>query len=175
MDAFAVAVASGMTMGRVNLRQTLRLAWHFGLFQALMPILGWAAGAGLYVLIKGFDHWVAFALLIIIGVRMIVGAFKSGAEPQVLKDPTRGGTMVLLSLATSIDALAVGLSISALQIRIWGPALIIGVVAFGFTAVGLQLGRMAGSRFKFSKYAEIIDGLVLIGIGLRILIEHMRG
>lgn len=172
MDAFAVAVASGVAMGTVDLRQTVRLSWHFGLFQALMPILGWGAGSGLYPFIKGFDHWVAFALLVLIGLRMIIGALKNDSGHGTVKDPTRGGTMVLLSLATSIDALAVGLSISALHIRIWRPALIIGVVAFCFTALGLQLGRFAGSKCKLGKYAEITGGLVLIGIGLRILVEH---
>lgn len=172
MDAFAVAVASGVTLKEVDLRQMFRLSWHFGLFQAVMPIIGWSIGSGLLHLIEKIDHWVAFLLLAVIGMRMILGALKSETEKIDTNDPTKGRTMVMLSLATSIDALAVGISMSMLQITIWRPALIIGIVAFIFTAIGIHLGRMVGANFKLEKYAEIIGGLVLIGIGLRILWEH---
>ncbi len=172
MDAFAVAIATGVTLKTVNSRQTFRLAWHFGLFQSLMPIIGWTIGSTVYQLVEQVDHWVAFLLLVFIGLKMILGAIKSEDGKIKTNDPTKGGTMVLLSVATSLDALAVGLSISLLKISIWRPALIIGIIALTFTAVGIQLGRIVGANFKLDKYAEIIGGLVLIGIGFRILWEH---
>lgn len=172
MDAFTVAVASGVTLKKVDFRQTFRLSWHFGLFQALMPIIGWSIGSGLFHLIEKIDHWAAFVLLALIGLRMIISAVKSDNGKITINDQTKGGTLVMLSFATSIDALVVGLSISMLQIAIWRPALIIGIVALTFTAVGIHLGRLVGANFKLEKYAEIIGGIVLIGIGLRILYEH---
>lgn len=172
MDAFAVAIATGVTLKTVSSRQTFRLAWHFGLFQSLMPIIGWMIGTTVYQLVEQVDHWVAFLLLMFIGIKMIIGALKSEDGKIKTNDPTTGGTMILLSVATSLDALAVGLSISLLKISIWKPALIIGIIALIFTAVGIQLGRIVGANFKLDKYAEIIGGIVLIGIGLRILWEH---
>jgi putative Mn2+ efflux pump MntP len=172
MDAFTVAVASGVTLKKVDIRQTFRLSWHFGLFQAVMPIIGWSIGSGLFHHIEKIDHWIAFLLLAVIGMRMIFEALQSEAEQIKANDPTKGGTMIMLSFATSIDALAVGLSMSMLQIAIWRPALIIGIVALTFTAIGIHLGRIVGANFKLDKYAEIIGGLVLIGIGVRILWEH---
>lgn len=172
MDAFTVAVASGVALKKVDIRQTFRLSWHFGLFQAVMPIIGWSIGSGLYHLIEKVDHWVAFSLLSIIGARMIFEALKSEDDKFKANDPTKGGTMVMLSFATSLDALAVGLSISLVKISIWKPAAIIGIVTLAFTAIGIQLGRIVGANFKLDKYAEIVGGLVLIGIGLRILWEH---
>ena len=172
MDAFAVAIASGISLKRVSARQTFRLAWHFGVFQALMPIIGWAVGSTVYQFIEKIDHWIAFLLLAIIGLRMIIGAIKSDGEKSRRNDPTRGGTMVMLAIATSIDALAVGLSLSMLQVSIWQPALIIGIVALIFTAIGIHIGQIVGTNFRLDKYAEIIGGIVLIGIGVRILVEH---
>ena len=172
MDAFAVAIATGVTLKTVNSRQTFRLAWHFGLFQFLMPIIGWTIGSTVYQFVEKVDHWVAFSLLVFIGIKMILGALKSEDGKMKTTDPTKGGIMVMLSVATSLDALAVGLSISLLKISIWKPALIIGVIALTFTAIGIQLGRIVGVNFKLNRYAEIIGGLVLIGIGLRILCEH---
>jgi putative Mn2+ efflux pump MntP len=172
MDALAVAIATGVTLKAVTSRQTFRLAWHFGWFQFLMPVIGWAIGTTVYQLIEQVDHWVAFGLLAFIVMKMILGAFTPDDGKIKMKDPTKGSTMVMLSVATSLDALAVGLSISLLKISIWKPALIIGVIAFTFTAIGIQLGRIVGANFKLDKYAEILGGLVLIGIGLRILMEH---
>lgn len=173
LDAFAVALVSGITIKRVSGRQTFRLAWHFGLFQALMPMAGWGAGLTIHSLIEKVDHWVAFALLVFIGVRMIIEALKREPESKIDKpDPTKGVTMVMLSVATSIDAFAVGLSLSFLRVSIWWPALVIGLVAGLFTIIGLHLGRFLSGGSRLGQYAELIGGLVLLGIGVKILYEH---
>lgn len=167
-----MAIATGISLKRVSARQTFRLAWHFGMFQAVMPIIGWTFGSTIYQFIEKIDHWIAFLLLAIIGLRMIIGAIKSGDEKSRHNDPTKGGTMVMLAVATSIDALAVGLSIAMLQVSIWRPALTIGIVSLTFTVVGVHIGRIVGANFRLDKYAEIIGGIVLIGIGVMILVEH---
>ena len=172
MDAFAVSIAAGMTLRRVSGRQTFRLAWHFGLFQAVMPIVGWAAGLTIQNLIAAIDHWVAFVLLLIIGGRMILSAIRNDTDQLEGAEPTRGWTLVMLSLATSIDALAVGLSLAMLQVSVWRPAVVIGVVAAAFTVGGLALGSYAGRRLGLTRYANLAGGLVLLAIGVRILHEH---
>jgi len=171
MDAFAVAIASGVALGTVSKRQTFRLAWHFGLFQALMPIIGWGLGTAVNQYISSFDHWVAFGLLAFIAIRMIAEALGHGDEART-GDPTKGGTMVMLSVATSIDAMAVGTSFALLGISIWIPVLVIGVVAAAFTTIGLHLGSFVSRVERVGKAAEIIGGVVLILIGFRILWDH---
>ncbi|HET6494714.1 MAG TPA: manganese efflux pump MntP family protein [Thermoleophilia bacterium] len=171
MDAFAVAIGAGLTLGHVDARQTFRLAWHFGLFQAFMPILGWLAGLTVASWIAPIDHWIAFGLLAVIGGKMIYEALRHGDEERSRADPTKGWSLVLLSIATSIDALAVGLSLALLDVPIWYPAIVIGLVAGGFTAVGLHLGKRFGALL--GRRMEIVGGVILIGIGLRILIEHL--
>ena len=171
VDAFAVAIAAGVSLCNVSFRQTFRLSWHFGFFQAGMNIIGWAAGLTVRSLIESVDHWIAFGLLCFIGVRMIREAMGDDDEKKGI-DPTRGKTLVLLSVATSIDSLAVGLSFSLLHISIWVPALVIGVIATLLTIVGLHLGCMLGSASRLGNRAEIIGGLVLVAIGLNILHEH---
>ena len=172
MDAFAVAIASGVRLKRVSLRQFFRLAWHFGLFQTLMPIIGWSAGLTVRDTIERFGHWLAFGLLAYVGLNMIREAFKLEEDARRHKDPTRGLTLVMLSLATSIDALAVGLTISMLKVSIWTPALIIGLVAGLFTFLGLYLGKSVGSAERLSPIAEVLGGVVLLVIAAKILIEH---
>ena len=172
MDAFAVSVAAGVTLRRVSGRQTFRLAWHFGLFQALMPIIGWAAGLTIQTYIEAFDHWIAFALLAIIGGRMVLAGIRDEEEQLGKGGPTRGWTMVMLSIATSIDALAVGLSLAMLRVSVWIPALVIGLVAGAFTAGGLHLGGFVGRRLKVARFAALAGGIVLLGIGANILREH---
>ena len=172
MDAFAVAIATGVRLKRVSFRQFFRLAWHFGLFQAMMPVIGWAAGLTVRESIERYDHWIAFALLSFVGVNMIREAFKLEDDAREKHDPTRGMTLVMLSVATSIDALAVGLTISMLQVAIWFPALMIGLVAGVFTVVGLHLGKSVGSAERLSPVAEVLGGVVLLAIGVKILIEH---
>jgi putative Mn2+ efflux pump MntP len=172
MDAFAVAIATGVQLKCVDPRQTFRLAWHFGLFQALMPILGWFLGLTVRGFIESYAHWIAFALLAWIGLRMLKEAFETDTEEAERCDPTRGMSLIMLSVATSIDALAVGLSMSVLGVSIWYPASIIGVVALVFTAAGMHIGRLIGGATRFGQYAEVLGGTVLLLIGLRILSEH---
>ena len=172
MDAFAVSIATGVCLKEVNHRQVFRLSWHFGLFQALMPIIGWSAGAAVHTYMVAFGHWIAFGLLTLIGVNMIREAFKPEDCDVLLNDPTRGWSLVMLSLATSMDALAVGFSVSMLDISIWLPAFIIGVVACLFTIIGLQIGKRIGALTPLGFYAEMLGGVVLIGIGANILHQH---
>jgi putative Mn2+ efflux pump MntP len=172
MDAFAVSIASGVSLRTVSARQTFRLAWHFGLFQAMMPIIGWGAGFTVRSRIEAYDHWVAFALLAFVAQGMLRSAFKGGPAEADAKDPTKGMTMVMLSVATSIDALAVGLSLSMINVSIWTPALIIGLVAGAFTTVGMHLGKAIGSMAQLSRWAEMTGGIVLLAIGINILREH---
>lgn len=172
MDAFAVAIASGVSLKQVSIRQTFRLAWHFGLFQAMMPVIGWSAGLTVRRHIEAFDHWLAFALLLFVAQGMIRSALGKKDNTENDKDPTKGLTMVMLSIATSIDALAVGFSLSMINVPIWTPALIIGLVAGVFTTVGIHLGKMIGSMPILSRCAEGIGGLILLAIGVNILSEH---
>jgi len=174
MDAFTVALAVGLHLsdeGRVGPRQYFRLSFHFGLFQFLMPILGWAAGITIRTYIETFDHWVAMGLLTYIGVKIIREARER--REYTRPDPTRGISLVVLSVATSIDALAMGLSLAILGVSIIYPSIIIGVVAAVFTFVGLSLGKKLGLRWR-GKIA-VLGGAILIGIGLKILVEHLFG
>ena len=172
MDAFAVAIATGVTLKTVSPRQSFRLSWHFGLFQALMPIIGWFGGETVYTFVQHYDHWVAFVLLAFVGGHMIREAFEKDEHEEEKKDPTKGMRMVMLSVATSIDALAIGFSLSMIHVRVFFPAVIIGIVALTFTLVGLQLGAKLGSGSRIAHYAEIAGGVVLIVIGLNILYKH---
>jgi len=172
MDAFAVAIATGVRLKRVSLRQFFRLAWHFGFFQAMMPVIGWTAGLTVREAIARYDHWIAFVLLAYVGGNMIRESFKLERDARDQRDPTRGLTLVMLSVATSIDALAVGFSISLLKVAIWVPALVIGLVAGAFTGLGLQLGKAVGKAERLSPVAELIGGAVLLIIGLNILRAH---
>jgi putative Mn2+ efflux pump MntP len=172
MDALAVAIATGLHLKRVSLRQTFRLSWHFGLFQALMPIAGWLPGVEFQARLRNFDHWIAFVLLIAVGGKMILEAVRPAERRRRSSDPTRGGSLVMLSVATSIDALAVGLSLSLLGVPIWWLAVLIGITAAAFTAAGMHLGCYLSGASSFDRYAEIFGGLVLIVIGLVILREH---
>ena len=170
MDAFAVAVAAGLTLPKVTPRHVFRLAWHFGFFQFLMPVVGWLAGGRLSQYVAAFDHWVAFGLLAFIGGKMIYEAFFLSPQKRAATDPTRGWTLLVLSIATSIDALAVGLTLAFLQVAVWTPAVIIGIVAAAMTAVGICFGRRLGARWQ--KGAEVAGGIILILIGIRIILSH---
>jgi manganese efflux pump family protein len=172
MDAFAVALAVGLHLARnggVAPRQYFRLGFHFGLFQFLMPIIGWLAGTTVRSYIESYDHWLAMALLTYIGIKLIREGRRS--EDYHLADPTKGMSLVVLSIATSIDALAMGLSLAILGSGIIYPAAIIGVVASAFTLSGLALGRKIGGAWR-SRVA-LIGGLILIGIGVKVVCEHL--
>ena len=173
MDAFAVAVACSLTMGKVSKRQIFRFAFHFGLFQAMMPVLGWSAGRMVYQYIAAMDHWIAFGLLAFVGGKAIYQALCGDKEQLWKGDPTRGISLVIFSIATSIDALAVGLSLSVLDVKIWYPALIIGIITAVMTTIGMLLGCRIGARF--GKLMEVTGGLILICIGLKVLISHWVG
>jgi putative Mn2+ efflux pump MntP len=174
MDAFAVSVVAGLTLERLTRRHVFRLAFHFGLFQALMPAIGWSAGSVLRRSIAAFDHWVAFALLAAVGGRMIRDALRAQpGHPRSSGDPTSGWSLLALSVATSIDALAVGLSLGVVGAPILVPALVIGLVAAAFTGVGMLLGRQIGALWQ--KRVEVAGGLILVGIGGKILLEHLLG
>ena len=170
MDAFSVCIGAG-TQERTNgPRPTFRLAFHFGLFQFLLPVIGWLAGTTVERYISSFDHWIAFALLAFVGIRMIRSGFDPNGEPHK-NDPSRGWTMVLLSIAVSIDALAVGLSLGVVGIFVWYPAIVIGVVTGLMSWLGLRIGNRLG--MKFGKRMELIGGIVLILIGVRIVLTHL--
>ncbi|MFH1754202.1 MAG: manganese efflux pump MntP family protein [Candidatus Latescibacterota bacterium] len=171
MDTFAVAVAGGLILEPLTKRQVFRFGFHFGLFQAFMPVLGWLAGVAVYNNIKVFDHWIAFALLAFVGGKMIVEALRDKESERVIKDPTKGWSLVILSFATSIDALAVGLSLGILDKAIWIPALMFGAVTAALTVMGMLLGRRIGALW--GRRVEVVGGLILIGIGAKILIEHL--
>jgi len=175
MDAFAVAIATGVNLKQVSFRQTFRLSWHFGLFQAMMPVIGWGLGATVQRYMADYDHWVAFILLALVGSNMLreaVMADEDEENPRPRKDATKGMTLVMLSVATSIDALAIGLTMSMLQVSIGTPAIVIGIVAGLFTIAGLHLGKRVARLTWLSSWAEIVGGLVLWLIGLNILREH---
>ncbi len=172
MDAFSVAIGIGAVRGRVSPGPVLRLSISFGAFQFFMPILGWLAGSTVVERISAYDHWVAFGLLLFVGARMIHESLAGeGRERRDREDPTRGWTLLMLSLATSIDALAVGMTMALLKTPILYPSAIIGVVAFAMTMAGMLAGRRLASLF--GRKVELLGGLILIGIGIHILIEHM--
>ena len=170
MDAFAVSIVTGMAVAPVTPRHTFRMAFHFGLFQFLMPILGWLAGNGVVAYISAYDHWAAFGLLGFVGGKMVLEA-RHEKRPDRSVDPTRGLMLVGLSVATSIDALAVGLSMAFIRVSIWVPSVVIGLVAAGLSTVGIVFGSRLGSRW--GRWAELVGGIVLISIGTRILVSHL--
>jgi putative Mn2+ efflux pump MntP len=169
-DAFAVSVAAGSTGATRGHRSMVRLSFHFGLFQSIMPILGWLAGLSIERYVHTFDHWIVCGLLVWVAVHMIRSA-RADEENVVRQDPSRGMMLVILSVATSLDALAIGLSLALLRVSIWYPSVIIGVVTGAMSFVGIFLGQ----RFsrKFGKRAAEMGGVLLILIGVRILLAHI--
>ncbi len=170
MDAFAVSIASGVIIRRQQLRKAVTFGLMFGGFQMLMPVLGYGAGRTFRSHIMAFDHWIAFGLLLAIGVKMIYEALRMEAIERSAPEMT-GFALLGLSIATSIDALAVGISFSFLSVAILLPVLIIGVVTFGMSFMGVLLGNKFGGLFE--KKIEILGGIILIGIGVKILLEHL--
>ncbi len=173
MDAFAVAISTGLVLREVTGRQTARLAFHFGFFQALMPVIGWVIGRSVAASFDSYGPWVAFSLLAFIGGKMVLDGWRGrggDSERAERGDPTKRYSLIFLSVATSIDALAVGVSLALIDVSVWFPALVIGLVTAALTTLGMRLGRRLGARL--GPVAEILGGLVLIGIGLRILLER---
>jgi putative Mn2+ efflux pump MntP len=169
MDAFAVSIAAGTSLRAVTPRHVIRLASYFGLFQFLMPIVGWGLGATVSAHVAAYGHWLAFALLTIIGGKMLLEAAR-GAGTRARRDPTRGWMLVALSVATSTDAFAVGLSMAFLQVAILLPCVVIGLVAAAFSTVGIVFANRVLGRW--GRAAEVLGASILILIGVRILIEH---
>lgn len=168
MDAFAVSVCKGLSVKRLKPRHCVITGLYFGGFQAGMPLLGWLLGKQFETLIKSVDHWIAFALLCIIGANMIRESFGDPDELNALFSPR---AMLPLAVATSIDALAVGVTFAFLDVDILSSVLMIGCTTFLFSAAGVKIGHSFGTKFK-SK-AELLGGIVLIAIGIKILIEHL--
>ncbi len=172
MDAFAVAVVTGVVLKPLTGRHVFRLAFHFGLFQFLMPMLGWLGGIAVRRYVSQIDHWIAFGLLAFVGGKMLrEGVSGEESHSSAATDPTSGWSLVVLSVATSIDALAVGLSLAMVGSTIVIPSLVIGIVAAGFTTCGMILGRRLSSFW--GRRVELMGGLILMGIGLKILVEHL--
>jgi len=175
IDCFTVSLCIGSTPRYVSARSALRLSFHFGLFQGGMAYLGWLLGSSFVSLIENVDHWLALLLLAWVGIRMIAEGFSSQEEElkESCEDRTRGKSLVMLSIATSIDALGVGLSLAFLNADILVSSLLIGITSLVLSIVGLLGGRKIGQRF--GKKAEIFGGLVLLLIGLRIVLSHTLG
>jgi len=170
MDAFAVSIAAGTSGKLSGKRATFRLSFHFGLFQAMMPVIGWFAGIYIANLISAVDHWVAFGLLLFVGIRMIISSIQPDTE-TFAKDPSKGASLVILSVATSIDALAVGLSLAMIRVNIWYPCVIIGLVTALLSVIGIRAGKFFGK--KLGPRMEFIGGVILILIGVKILLTDL--
>ena len=164
-DAFAVSISGGISTKHVNLSRSLKMAFFFGVFQGLMPVVGWFAGSTFYDYIKNFGSWIALALLSMIGIKMIIESFNH--ENKGVKNYFNTKTLFLLAIATSIDALAVGFSLKFLEVDIFVPAIIITVVTFVVSLLGIFIGKKAGNIF--GRKAEITAGLILIGIGIKLI------
>ncbi len=171
VDAFAVTVGLACSLSGLGRQQVFRLAFHFGLFQFMMPVIGWFIGENLLKLISSYDHWVAFGLLLLVGLRMVRQSFRNEDEKYQGKDPTRGWSLLVLALATSQDALAAGFGLAVLGINIWISALVIGLTAFSLTWVASRVGPLMGR--VFGRRAELVGGLILILIGVKILLDHL--
>ena len=168
MDAFAVSVCKGLAVKELKLKHMLSAGLYFGGFQALMPTIGYFAGSYFSDMISDYDHWIVFALLLAIGANMIKESF---SETEELNSSFGFCNMFLLAIATSIDALAVGVSFAFLQVNILYAAAFIGVITFALSAAGIRIGNIFGSRYK-SK-AEAAGGIILILIGFKVLLEHL--
>ncbi len=169
MDSFAVSIANGLCHRNLTSKRKVVISSSLAIFQALMPLLGWFFGKGLNKYVRALDHWVAFILLGFIGAKMIYEGLNADKEGNLCKE-LKPARLLAQSFATSIDAFAVGISFAVLNQEIVRPVCIIGIVTFFFAYIGLKLGKLLGQKFEY--YIEIFGGIVLIGIGIKILIEH---
>ena len=170
MDAFAVSIVSGAAYKRLNIKHALRMALFFGGFQAFMPLIGYLAGLGLKEYIENYDHWVAFGLLVAVGGKMIYESFAMKPAKNNY-DPSNIFVLLVLSVATSIDALAIGVTLSIITNKIFTAVIIIGVVTFVLSYSGVFIGKRFGHFFE--NKIEALGGMVLIGLGIKILAEHL--
>lgn len=170
MDAFAVSLGIGTNGTANSARSVFRVSFHMGFFQGLMTFLGWLAGSSVAGLISAFDHWIALGLLAVVGIRMIQSGFSKDTDAPK-SDASHGSTLMMVCIATSIDAMAVGLSLAMLNTSILPPSLVIGFVTLGLSIFGLLVGKSLGH--SFGKRMEILGGVILNGIGIRILITHL--
>lgn len=171
MDAFAAAICRGLEMKKFNIKHALVIALLFGGFQALMPFLGWLLGKQFASYIESFDHWIAFSLLVLIGGKMIFDSFKKEEVASGVTDKLNFPKLLLMAIATSIDALAVGVTFAFLGASIGVSVAVIGGVTFAISFAGVAIGKLIGGRFK--NKAELIGGIVLVLIGVKILLQHM--
>lgn len=170
MDSLAVSITSGLTLKKIRLRNALKIAIFFSLFQATMPIIGWLAGVNLGNFVSEIDHWIAFGLLTFIGSRIIYNSIYKKSSSQII-NPLKNSSLILLSIATSIDALIVGATFAFLNISILTAVIVIGVITFLLSFSGVYIGTTFGHFSK--KKIEILGGIILIGIGIKILLEHL--
>ncbi len=166
-DAFAVSLSAAASGHASDARAVFRLSYHFGLFQFLMPVLGWSLGAQIARFSAGFEPWIAFGLLAFVGTRMVYSGLRPSGE-TVPPNMSRGWTLVMLCVATSIDALAIGISLAMLRVTIWYPSAIIGLVTSGLSLIAIRLGRWLGERI--GSRMEVAGGAILLAIGVRLLL-----
>lgn len=169
MDAFAVSVCKGLAMKKMSWKKAIIIGLYFGIFQAVMPVIGYFLGTTFERFITNVDHWVAFILLVGIGINMVKEAFDKESENR--NDNVDVKTMLVLSIATSIDALAIGITFACLKIHIVMPVITIGLITFIISVIGVKIGNQFGD--KYGKKAEIMGGVILILLGIKILLEHL--
>lgn len=168
MDAFAVSICKGLSMKSLSFKKSIIIGLYFGIFQAGMPLVGFLLGKGFEDFVVAIDHWIAFILLLFIGINMIKEVFK---DEECANDDISFKTMVVLAIATSIDALAVGITFAFLKVNILIATILIGIVTFIISIFGVVIGNKFGD--KFEKKAKLLGGIILIGMGVKILIEHL--
>jgi putative Mn2+ efflux pump MntP len=176
MDAFAVSVGSGVSIPGLRRFHMVRASFFFGLFQFVMPLAGWYLGGAFAAQIEAFDHWIAFGLLVFIGGKMLLDTARHDAAAEAASSAAGGDirslkTLLTLSIATSVDALAAGVSLSIMGHSVWGGAALIGGVTFAVCLCGFECGRRAG--FALERWARLAGGLVLIAVGVNILVQHL--
>lgn len=169
MDAFAVAICKGLSMKKMNWKNAIIIAFYFGVFQALMPVFGYFLGTTFENLVTSIDHWLAFILLVAIGGNMIKEVFSNDEEGK--DDKVDFKTMIVLAVATSIDALAIGITFAFLNVNLLLSVSCIGIITFVISLIGVKIGNRFGD--KFQNKAELLGGIILIVLGLKILLEHL--
>jgi len=170
-DTFAVSVSTGLVISSIRFWQGVRVALILAVFQSLMPFIGWYSGKQVVSYISEYDHWIAFGLLALLGLKMIAESFKK-EEQKLGFNPLKIGILLGMAVATSIDALVVGVSFAFLETKIFWSVLVIGIITFLVSMIGMLFGKNAGARV--GNKMEIVGGLILIGIGIKILLEHLQ-